>query len=408
MKIAVIGGGPAGFIAAISAVENSDIPISIDIFEKHEPLKTILLTGGGRCNITNALYDYKELGLNYPRGEKFLYSVFSKFGVKKTIEWFNTHGAPLYTQSDNRVFPKSDDANTIRDVLINRANKLNINIKAHTQVLDIEYQNNKFIIITKNQSLEYDKVIISTGGSHTNITGSGYELAKKLGHKITELKPSLSGFIIKENKDGFAKLAGVTTNNVQITAFYKDKKITQIKGDFVFTHKGISGPLVFKISSICAFVDYNESTPLILKVNYVQDKNLDEKKLIKELDENSKKDIQNILSKYLPKSLIQTLLQSKQIDLEKKASQITKEDRKIILKLLTDHQLTAIRPVPDGEIVTAGGVELKEVNSKTMESKLVNGLYFCGEVLNIDGFTGGFNLQAAWSTGYVAGNSVFR
>ena len=407
MKIAIIGGGPAGFMAAISAAENSDIPLSIDIIEKNDPLKTILYTGGGRCNITNAIYDYKELASNYPRGEKFLYSAFSKFGLKETINWFNKHGAQLYTQDDNRVFPKSDDANTIRDILIKRARELNINIKAHTPVLAIEYNNGKFIVNTGKSIEEYDKLIISTGGNYKS-RPSGYDFAIKLGHKVTKLKPSLSGLFIKEK--WLSKLAGVTINNAEIKIFYKEKLISKKNGDFVFTHKGLSGPLAFKISSICAFLDYDEFNPLRLKINYIPERNVEslEKELLEEFDKNSKKDIQNILIKFCPKSLIQVLLESKQLDLDKKASQITKEERKIILKLLTENELSFVSTVPDGEIVTAGGIELNEINPKTMESKLIKGLYFCGEILNIDGFTGGFNLQAAWSTGYIAGIDILK
>ena len=405
---AIIGGGPAGFIAAISLAENNSAKeFTIDIFDKKEPLTKLLLTGGGRCNITNATYDHKELASNYPRGEKFLYSVFKKFGVKETIGWFDRHGAKLYTQEDKRVFPKSNDANTVRNLLMNEAKRLKINIKAHTPVIKTEYSDNKFLLNIHNSILKYDKIIISTGGNSKNISNSGYNLAKSLGHKVTELRQSLTAFIVKEKWT--SELAGVSVKEAEITAFFENKQTAKVSGDFIFTHNGVSGPAVFKISSYCAFLDYDRLNPIILKINFIPQKKADEveKELLKEFEENSKKSIINILNKYAPKSVIMMLLSLQSMNPEKKASRITREERKNIVKLLTSTKLTVKSPEPDGEIVTAGGVDLNEINSKTMESKLVKGLYFCGEVLNIDGFTDGFNLQACWSTGYIAGLSQF-
>ncbi|OGI21991.1 MAG: hypothetical protein A2287_07930 [Candidatus Melainabacteria bacterium RIFOXYA12_FULL_32_12] len=407
-KIAIIGGGPGGFMAAIVAAENKAGNLNIDILEKGEVLKTLLWTGHGRCNLTNATYDYKKLAANYPRGEKFLYSVFNKFGVKETIDFFESHGAKLYTQGDDRVFPESNDANDVRNMLIEEAEKLGIKIKNHTQVIRIERNDSRFLVYTGDKSTEYDKIIISTGGNYRRPPNSGYDFAENLGHKVTKLKPSLTAFVVKEIWP--SSLAGVSLKDVRITAFFEKNKIISSVGDFVFTHKGISGPLVFKVSSYCAFLDYDECSPIILKLNFAPNMTREEfdKDLLKELEENSKKSIENILKKYAPKSVVTTLLGIELIDSEKKASQITREDRKIITQLFTEAELSVKFPEPEEEIVTAGGVELDEVNSKTMESKFVNNLYFCGEVLNIDGFTGGFNLQACWSTGYIAGLSVAK
>lgn len=272
-RIAIIGGGPAGFMAAISAVENSSKSLQVDIYEKSEALKTILYTGNGRCNLTNEIYDYKKLASNYPRGEKFLYSAFSQFGVKETLEFFEKNGVELYTQEDNRVFPKSNDAKTVRNALLKKAEKLGVNIKNNSPVTKIEYINNKFQVYTQNSSVEYDKIIISTGGNYKKPKDSGYDLAESLGHKITELKPSLLGFITKEN---WAKdLSGISIKNAEIRAFSEQKLITKDTGDFIFTHKGISGPLVFKISAYCAFVEFNKNKPLVLKIDFLpeQDEN---------------------------------------------------------------------------------------------------------------------------------------
>lgn len=409
-NIAIIGGGPAGFMAAITAAENNSHnkteSLNINILEKNIPLKTILYTGNGRCNLTNATYDNKELTSNYPRGDKFLYSAFSRFGVKETMAWFNSHGLELYTQKDNRVFPKSDDAHDVRNLLINTAQKLGINIKSHIKITKIEPAKDKFYVYTGNLPLEYDKIIMATGGNYRRLPDSGYNFAEKLGHKITQLKPALTAFQTEET--WFSVLAGVSIEKSEMKAFFQEKQAAKAEGDFIFTHKGISGPLVFKISSYCAFLNYNKYSPLILKINFVPDKTPDElnKELLKEFEENSKKSIENILKIYAPKSVILALLKTKLINPEKKACQITKEERKTIVKMLTETKLSVKSFEPDGEIVTAGGIELNEVNSKTMESKIIKNLYFCGEILNIDGFTGGFNLQACWSTGYIAGSEA--
>lgn len=408
-KIAVIGGGASGFMAATAAVENASTYTEIEIFEKNNPLSKLLLTGGGRCNISNATYDNKILASNYPRGEKFLYSVFNQFSVIRTLQWFQDHCISLYTQDDGRIFPVSNDANTVRTMFLTRANELGINVKTNSQVKRIEQNNCKFKIYTDKEEIVYDKIIISTGGGYKLTEGSGYVLAKSLGHTVTELKPALAS--LKTADDFLYKLAGVSVKNIKVTTFFAGKSFIEESGDMLFTHNGVSGPVILKISSYCAFLNYSKNNPLILKINFLPDKKRDEieKELLLIFDKNSKKGICNILSEYIVKSLAFALLESVSIDCNKKASQITKEERKIILDLLTSFKIPVISSVLESEMVTAGGINLDEVNSKTMESKIKKNLYFCGEVLNIDGFTGGFNLQAAWSTGYIAGiNAVMN
>jgi len=405
-NIAIIGGGPAGFMAAITAAENFSGELCIDILEKDIPLKTILWTGNGRCNLSNEIYDYKELSSNYPRGEKFLYSAFSRFGVSETLDWFYRHGVETYVQDDKRVFPKSDKASTVRNMFIEKAENLSINILAQTSTKKIIHNDDKFVVKMENFSKEYDKVVIATGGSSRDLQSSGYELAKSFGHSIIELKPSLTALRTRENF--VAKLAGVSVKNVEVSSFFNNKQVTKLKEDFVFTHKGVSGPLIFKTSAYCAYLNYSKNNPLILKINFFPDLDREtlEKELLEEFNSNPHKSLDNILKKYLPKSLIDALLEEAKLDTDKKASQISKDDRKKILKVLTETELTVISPESEGEIVTAGGICLKEINPKTMESKLISGLYFCGEVMDIDGLTGGFNLQACWSTGFVAGMNV--
>lgn len=403
IKIAIIGAGPAGVFAAISAMENKIQDVSIDIYEKNSALNTILPTGNGRCNITNNTFDTKELASNYPRGEKFLYSVFNTFSVENTINWFKWHGLDLYTQDDNRVFPRTNDSNTVKNILLEIAKQKHINIKNNSKNIKIEYKNNLFIITDNLNSYEYDKLIIATGGNYKQPIDSGYTIAKQLGHSITPLKQALCGLVSAEKWP--LNLAGVSIKNAEISVFYKNKKISQISDDFIFTHDGISGPCAFKVSSYSAFEEYNSQNPLKLMINFVPQYNnaCIETELLNNLNKDSKKSIINILKEFIPKSLVIELLKLADINSEKKSSQITKEDRKKIIKLLTSTELNIKSTKPDGEIVTAGGIELKEINAKTMESKLVKNLYFCGEIVNVDGLTGGFNLQFCWSSGYIAG-----
>lgn len=397
-KIAVIGGGPAGFIAAISAAENcsSSVNPEIYIYEKHDPLKTILYTGNGRCNLSNNLPDFKELAQNYPRGEKFLYSVFSRFGVQETIDFFNNIGLETYIQSDNRIFPKTDKASSVMEFLLKKALEHGIKlIKGH--VKSISTENNMFSVRTDTSLSYYEIVIAATGGNKTS--SKGYELFENIGHGITKLKPSLTSFITEEK--WVKNLAGVTVKNAQIESLFENKIISKVKGDFVFTHKGVSGPAIFDISSYCAYIDYLPNNPLILRINFIPD--LTNEELIEELSPDSEKSISNDLKKYVPKSLAEKILKNNEINPDKKLALLSIKETETVISLLQNTKLKVISPAKDGEIVTAGGIDLKEVDSRTMESKIVKNLFFCGEVLDIDGLTGGFNLQMCWSTGYIAG-----
>lgn len=399
-SIAIIGGGPAGFMAAIAAKENNPA-LEITIFDKSDMMKTILYTGNGRCNLANATFDTKELASNYPRGEKFLYSIFSRFGVNDTLEWFKKHGIEVYTQEDSRIFPKTNEASTVREMFLERARKLGIKLNARIEIKSVSKDEHGFIVFA-DKRYRFDKIIIATGGNIKNIEPNGYSYAESLGHSITELKPALSSLSIKDKR--FASLSGVSIQDVEMWIEPKKK----FSGGFVFTHKGISGPVVYKISSVYAYSNYSQNEPLPVKVNFVPAMTQEEleKDILKECEVNSKKCISNIIKKFVPQSLAEKLLTINGIDFEIKASVLNKVQRKVIVKFLSEMPLDAVGTVPDGEIVTAGGVKLKDVNPKTMESKITEGLYFCGEVLDIDGFTGGFNLQACWSTGHIVGNSL--
>ena len=384
MKLAIIGGGPAGFMAAIIAKENNPIA-DITIFDKAKPLATLLYTGGGRCNLTNAEFDFKELAKNYPRGEKFLYYIFSQFDVSSMFEFFSKYGLELYIQEDNRVFPKSDQADEIKDLLISIAVGKGIKLKSHTEVYSIK-KTSDFLI---NDDFHFDKVVIATGGKNK----FGYKIAKSFGHTVSDLEPILCGMKINEP---LSKIAGVSLKNVSGKA-----KNIELHGDFLFTHKGLSGPLILNLSSYLAF----EKLPVTLTLNFSGiDFEEQDAELIKLLAENPKKNISNLLQKYLPSAMAEELLNRHGISLDKKSFEINSKDRKCISGFLSEFKVDLIeKDTPF--MVTAGGIELNEVD-KNLQSKIVDGLYFAGEILNIDGLCGGYNLQACFSMGYVIGKAV--
>lgn len=408
-KIAIIGGGPAGVMAGIVAMQNNKSKINdkleITIFDKSDPLKTLLYTGGGRCNLSYSEFDYKKLAQFFPRGEKFLLSPFSRFGSKDTQEFFLKLGLKTYTQDDNRIFPVSNDANDVRGSLLKNAENLGIKFKK-LEIFKIVKSDDGFLIFdTENNTYKYDKIVIATGGNRLKSKFSGYSLAESLGHSIIKLKPALCGLKIKE--EWCKKLSGLSFKNLKGKAIFNGKKIKDIEGDLLFTHKGISGPLSYKTSSYCADCNFSNENPLILEINFIG-KPLDifDKEFTLKINENQKKKLSSIVSEYTPKSMAKVLLEELGLDIEITAGSITREERKKVAKALTENQLNIISSSAEGEVVTAGGINLSEIDNRTMESKLVNGLYFCGEIIDVDGLTGGFNLQHCWTSGYIVGMSI--
>ncbi len=386
-KVAIIGGGPAGCICAYFLQDTFDVTV----FDKNSPLLTLLPTGGGRCNLAHAEYDFKELAKNYPRGEKFLYSVFSKFSTSDTVEFFEKIGVETYIQDDMRIFPVSNSAKDVREKFLKALNKVKfvkevvLKINPPHPALPLSPTNGEkeqYAVVTNMGTFHADFVVIATGGH------ASFELIKKLGHKIIEPKPALTGLVTKED---LSQLSGVSINDV------------------LFTHKGISGPAVYKISSLKA----RDKFPYTLSFNFVGDIDLQ-----KALNENSHKSIKNLLTtiplispldtfshageKVIPKSFAEFILENP----DEKCHRIDGKTRDKILDKLQNFTVTVVGTVPDGEVVTSGGVDLKEINPKTMRSKLVENVYFCGEVMDIDGFCGGFNLQNCWSTGYLAAQGI--
>lgn len=378
-SVAIIGAGPAGCVCAKFLKNNGFCPI---IFDKGKYLRTILPTGGGRCNLAHAEFDFKNLTKNYPRGEKFLYSVFSKFGTEDAIQFFKQLGIETYTQEDNRIFPKSNSSRDVQEKLLKALKGCKF---VSEKVLSIEKLDNCYKIITNKSSYAFDVVIVSTGG-HGN-----WDIFNKMDLNIIPPTQALVGLVTKEN---FSAISGVSIKNVK--TYGKEFKNSD-NGDIIFTHKGISGPLIYKISSIFA----RKEMPYKLVFQLIKDLDLQA-----ELNKNSHKEIKNLLGQFVPKSFAEFVLENLDIEKDTPCHKITGKLRDKIYKKLTTFEVTIISKVPDGEVVTCGGIDLKEINSKTMESKKYPNLYFCGEVLDIDGFCGGFNLQNCWSTAFVVAQSV--
>ena len=362
-KVVIIGGGPAGCICAYFLQDRFDI----SIIEKNSPLKTLLPTGGGRCNLAHAEFDFKELAKNYPRGEKFLYSVFSKFSTADTIDFFEKIGVETYIQENMRVFPQTDSAKDVREHFLQALKKVRF-IKENA--LRVNQMEKGFSVVTDMGAYKADFVVVATGGH------AAYDLIKMLGHKIIEPKPALVGLLTKEN---FVSISGVCINDV------------------LFTHKGISGPKVYEISSLRA----REKFPYKLHFDFIGEIDLQT-----ELNTNPHKIIKNLLSEHIPKSFAEFVLTELKINPDTKSHAINGKTRDKILNKLQNFEVNIIGTFPDGEVVTAGGVDLNEINSKNMQSKLVPHIYFCGEVMDIDGFCGGFNLQNCWSTGYLVAQGI--
>lgn len=382
---AIIGAGPAGCMCAKVL---SDAGIEATLFDKGEFLRTILPTGGGKCNLTHNTEDIKELASNYPRGEKFLYSVFSKFAVNETREFFNSMGIETYTREDNRIFPISNSSSDVRKKFLKSlkchfVNENVLNIEKNKITRTDGNTNNGFKLKTNKSKYYFDNVVIAIGGH------SGFELLKNIGINIIAPVPALVGFVTKED---FSTLAGVSLKNIKIKY---NKKIYY--GDILFTHKGISGPLIYEISSIHA----REKMPFTIDVCFTQIQNFQQY-----LESNAHKEIKNLLSKYIPKSLSEYILRDIGINPDTPCHKINAQQRNNIYTALSDFKITITGKNQDSEIVTCGGVDLKEINSKTLESRRYSGLYFCGEVLDIDGFCGGYNLQNCWSTGYICAKSI--
>lgn len=403
--IVVIGGGAAGLMAAGTAARNNcDVTV---IEHKPRPARKILVTGKGRCNLTNNT-DVNELVSSTVTNGRFLYSAFSSFDAQDTITLFESLGVPLKTERGNRVFPKSDKAMDIADALVRYADNCKFVHKA-AESLIVEDGVVKGVILDNGDSIFSDAVILATGGLSYPLTGSngsGYKIAEKAGHTITNLLPSLTPLVIHE---GFCEaLEGLSLKNVELKLFKSDKKkpIFQELGEMIFTHFGVSGPLILSASAhIKDLVNSHYKISIDLKPA------LDEQKLdariLRDFEKYSNKNFGNSLNDLLPRKLIPVIIRLSGIKAEKKVNEITKNERQTLISLLKNFTLNVrgMRPIEEA-VITSGGIKISEVNPKTMESKICENLYFAGEILDVDAYTGGFNLQIAFSTGHLAGESA--
>ncbi len=399
MKFAIIGGGAAGFFAAIHVKENFP-DAQVDILEKSKKvLSKVKVSGGGRCNVTNACSSIAELSKVYPRGGKQLKKIFPQFYTKHTMDWFEKRNVPLVTQEDQCVFPRSQDSQTIIDCFLNECNRLGINIKTQTGINSIKKEKEVFKLNTKDgEMLTYDKVIISTGGSPKR---KGLEWLENLGHKIENPVPSLFTFNMPHEK--ITELMGVVVENT-ITRI-KGEKLTA-QGPLLITHWGMSGPAILVLSAFGARILAEKDYAFSVQVNWVNE--LNQELVQAELKEVSikfaEKQLKNIRPYYLPTRLWLFLLEKVELDPERRWDEIGKKGINKLLNVLTNDEYEVMgKTTFKEEFVTCGGVSLESVNMKTMESKVCPGLFFAGEVLDIDAITGGYNFQAAWTTGYIAG-----
>lgn len=413
MRVIVIGGGAAGMIAAItSSNEGNDVTL----IEKTSSLgNKIKITGKGRCNITfdGDIEDFKN---NIVKNFKFMYSSFNAFSNVDVVNYFNKLGVKTKIERGGRVFPVSDDANEVVKVLKDELNKKHVNIIYNVSVDDFILDNNKIkaLKLSNNKIIECDKCIIATGGKSypkTGSSGDGYMYAKKLGHKIVDLKP---GLVPLRSNDSICKLLqGLSLKNVTLSLKYKGgKEIYKEFGEMMFSHFGITGPIVLSASSKLNRVEnvdnLMQNSDIIASIDLkpaLDDDTLD-KRICRDFEKYTNKEFKNSLDDLLPKKLIPVIIELSGIDENKKVNQITKEERKRLVKLLKNLQITITGFMPfDIAVITSGGVDVKDINPKTMESKIVKGIYFAGEILDVDAYTGGFNLQIAFSTGYAAGKN---
>lgn len=393
MKIAIIGGGPAGMMCAIKAAENHEVTI----FEKNEKLgKKLFITGKGRCNLTNYC-DEREFLKNMVNNSNFMYSSIYSFSPFTTYYYFEELGLPLKVERGNRVFPLSDKSSDVIKAYEKKLKDLGVKVHLNFEIKSIEKVGEEFIL---NGREKFDKVVIATGGISYKLTGStgdGYKFAKNFGHKIINQVPGLIGINLKNN----FSLAGLTLKNVELKVI-KDKKIISNEfGEMLFTHRGISGPIVLTTSSkINRLKDFE----MFLDLKPALEPEKLDARILRDFSENQNKNIENVMRSLLPKDLISYVLYSAGISGDEKVNQITKIERENLVKTIKNFELKfdSLDDI-DRAIVTSGGIDVKDIDPKTMESKKISGLYFIGEVLDLDGLTGGFNIQIANSTGYSCG-----
>ena len=401
--VAIIGGGPAGMMAAGKAAE---LGKEVILIEQNKKLGVkLLMTGKGRCNITHYEKDIKKLIEQYSQEGKFLYPAFNKLGVEKTMIFFHGRGLRTKVERGKRVFPKTDNALDVLRVLLKFLKDGHVVIKLRTKVEQLKKDKKAWAIKTDGPDINAKNIILCTGGkSHprTGADGSGYKLAKRLGHTIIEPRPALCPLILKE--EWIKDLEGASLKNVEISIFQNNKKKKSFFGEAIFTDDGMSGPIILDMSKYIG--ELMKQGPVRLKIHFkpALEYNILDKRIQRDFQQFHNNDFKNSLDKLLPQKMIPTMIELSNINPDKKANSITKEERNKLVHLLKELEVN-VKGLAGFEeaIITSGGIALNEIDPKTMRSKVVPNLYFAGEIINIDGPTGGYNLQACWSTGNLSG-----
>lgn len=403
--VAVIGAGPAGMMAAGKA---ASLGLKVVLLEKNSSLgKKLLLTGNGRCNLTNAEFNLRELIKNYNNGE-FLFHAFSVFGPEQTIKFFEDIGVKTKIEKNKRVFPASDDAEEILETLQKYLKKNNAEIILNSEITDVDFKAKKIIkLILKDKEISAKKYIFCTGGKSYSLTGSdgiGYKLAEKMGHTIIGPAPALAPIKIKN--EWVKSLQGISLKDIGISVFQNGKKQVHEDGEIMFTHFGLGGPAVLNISGKVGDLLKTGETKISIDLFPLLNHQDLHKGIEDMLKKHANQTIKNILSAFIPERLAEVLLDMTGLDKNKIANNMSKIERGIIVKSLKNIELTAEDVLGFEQAkVTRGGISLKEIDHKTMKSKIIDNLFFAGEVIDVDGKSGGFNLQMCWSTGYIAGEN---
>lgn len=406
-KVIVIGGGPAGMMAAYAASCQGH---AVTVLEQNEKLgKKLFITGKGRCNITNA-GDMDNLFANVMSNRKFLYSAFYTFDNEQVLSFFENQGLRTKVERGNRVFPLSDHSSDVIAALSRALKSQNVDIRLHTKVQSLLIRDEAAcgVVLSDGKTVEADDVIVATGGisyPSTGSTGDGYRMAEESGHALVECTPSLVPFETKE--DWVKDLQGLSLRNVTVSIYHGKKKLFEDFGEMLFTHFGVSGPLVLSASGMIKPVQFKQELCMYIDLKPALDAEQLDKRILREFDAAMNKQFKNVIGSLMPAKMIPVVIRLSGIDPDKKVNEVSREERQHLVQLLKRLPLTinGLRGWNEA-IIKKGGVSVKDINPSTMESKKVSHLFFCGEVLDLDALTGGYNLQIAWSTGYLAGISV--
>lgn len=405
-KIIIIGGGAAGLIASATAAKRGE---DVTVIEKNSrPARKVMITGKGRCNVTNACFDLDDLINSVVTNKRFMYSAFSSFMPYDTIALIEEMGVPTKIERGNRVFPESDKAVDIVDALVKNAKQSGVKF-VEGIVTSFNTENNviKSVNLADGTIVDGDAFAICTGGlsyQSTGSTGDGYRLAESVGHSITDIEPALISLIAS---NGFVpKLQGLSLRNISIKLLDGEKEIYSDFGEMLFTHYGVSGPVILSASSHMTHPK-EHNYKIVIDLKPALDEQTLDKRIQRDFAENTNKDFINSLSKLLPNKLIPVIVKLSGIEPSEKVNQITKAQRQNLVSLLKNFtvNISDFRPINEA-IITSGGVDVKEINPKTMGSKIIDNLFFAGEVIDVDAYTGGFNLQVAFSTGYLCGMNI--